>query len=147
MGLNWNKVGTPSFNRSPERVAPALAPLDDSHKTDILLTRTPGCISFTPSLPTARDSPCVTPSLMSLQAQPATCTACIQVQLATGELQYAAYVSDYQQSLTQTSATLLPLARGNGSHLPNKSKHYYLILSSSDIYKDSRPLPKRSNTK
>lgn len=147
MGLNCNKVGTPWFNRSPERLAPALAPVDDNHKTDILLTRTPGCVSFTPSLLTARDSPCVTPSPMSLQAQTATRTACIQVQVATGALKYTAYASDYQQSLTQTRTTLLSLSRGNGSHLPNKSRHYYLILSSSDIYKDSRPLPKRLNTK
>lgn len=147
MGLNWNKVGTPWFNRIPERLAPALAPLDDSHKTDILLTRTPGCKSFTPSLLTARDSQCVTPSPMSLQAQTATRMACIQVQLATEALQYTAYVSDYQQRLTQTSTMLLSLAQGNGSHLPDKSRHCYLILSSSDIYKDSRPLPKRSNAK
>lgn len=147
MGLNWNKVGTPWFNRSPERLSPALAPADDSHKTDILLTRTPGCISFTPSLLTARDSQCITPSPMSLQAQMATRTVCIQVQLAMGALQYAAYSSDYLQSLTQASTTLFSLARGNGSHLPNKSRHYYFILSSNDIYKDSRPLLKRSNTK
>lgn len=110
MGLNWNKVGTAWFNRSPERLAPALAPVDDSHKTDILLTGTPGCKSFTPSLLTARDSPCVTPSPMSLQAQTATRRARIQVQLATGALQYVASASNYQQSLAQASTTLLSLA-------------------------------------
>lgn len=39
---------------------------------------------------------------------------------------------------------MLPLflAKENGSHPPNKIRHYHLILSSSDIYKDIRLLAK-----